>query len=107
VAPPGQHHLHLPPGPSQFIDAGLYSPGIPGQSHAAAFLMHNKNSPNAPNAGGPTQEGKPESFNIAPAIQYLNKIKSRYAEDQNTYKQFLDILQAYQKEQRPLPEVSP
>ncbi|KAF7327445.1 Histone deacetylase complex, SIN3 component [Mycena kentingensis (nom. inval.)] len=36
------------------------------------------------------------------AIQYLNKIKARYADDQTTYKQFLDILQAYQKEQKHL-----
>lgn len=32
------------------------------------------------------------------AIQYLNKIKARYNDDQDTYKQFLDILQTYQKE---------
>ncbi|KAG8219608.1 hypothetical protein J3R82DRAFT_562 [Butyriboletus roseoflavus] len=34
------------------------------------------------------------------AIQYLNKIKARYADDPDTYKQFLEILQTYQKEQR-------
>ena len=27
------------------------------------------------------------------AIQYFNKIKARYSDDPNTYKQFLDILQ--------------
>lgn len=32
------------------------------------------------------------------AIQYLNKIKARYNDDQDTYKQFLDILQTYQRE---------
>jgi paired amphipathic helix protein Sin3a len=32
------------------------------------------------------------------AIQYLNKIKARYNDDQDTYKQFLDILQTYKKE---------
>jgi Paired amphipathic helix repeat len=35
------------------------------------------------------------------AIQYLNKIKTRYPDDQNnTYKQFLEILQTYRKEQQ-------
>jgi paired amphipathic helix protein Sin3a len=35
------------------------------------------------------------------AILYLNKIKTRYADDQNnTYKQFLEILQTYRKEQK-------
>ncbi|KAI0315665.1 hypothetical protein OF83DRAFT_1061699 [Amylostereum chailletii] len=33
------------------------------------------------------------------AIQYLNKIKTRFPDDPNTYKQFLEILQAYRKEQ--------
>ena len=40
------------------------------------------------------------------AIQYLNKIKARYADDANTYKQFLDILQTYHKEQRHSHDVS-
>jgi len=40
------------------------------------------------------------------AIQYLNLIKARYNNDDNaTYKQFLDILQAYQKEQRSTSDV--
>lgn len=45
--------------------------------------------------GSPGQAGE---FNHA--IQYLKKIKLRYADDQATYKTFLEILQAYQKEQR-------
>lgn len=40
------------------------------------------------------------------AIQYLNKIKARYADDPDTYKQFLEILQTYQKEQRHIQDVS-
>ena len=40
------------------------------------------------------------------AIQYLNKIKARYADDPNTYKQFLDILHTYQKEQKHSHDVS-
>jgi paired amphipathic helix protein Sin3a len=39
------------------------------------------------------------------AVNYVNKIKQRFASDPDTYKQFLEILQTYQKEQRPIAEV--
>jgi hypothetical protein len=39
------------------------------------------------------------------AIQYLNKIKARYSDDPDKYKNFLEILQTYQKEQRGLNDV--
>ena len=50
--------------------------------------------------GGPGQAGE---FNHA--IQYLKKIKLRYADDQATYKTFLEILQTYQKGQGPSHDV--
>ena len=40
------------------------------------------------------------------AINYLSKIKNRFHDDQQTYKQFLEILQTYQKEQKHLHDVS-
>ena len=40
------------------------------------------------------------------AIQYLRKIKARYADDPDIYKQFLEILQVYQKAQRHIQDVS-
>ena len=46
----------------------------------------------------------PGEFNHA--IQRLNKIKARYADDPNTYKWFLDILQTYRKEQKHSHDVS-
>ncbi|KAJ7762381.1 histone deacetylase complex, SIN3 component [Mycena maculata] len=64
------------------------------QTAAAASFLGNLNNRN------PVEKQPPGEFNHA--IQYLNKIKARYADDPNTYKQFLDILQAYQKEQRHL-----
>ena len=81
----------------------MYSPGLPNpQTTAAASFLgtlhNNKGSVERPSHGGPGE------FNHA--IQYLNKIKSRYGDDPNTYKQFLDILQTYQKEQRHSHEVS-
>ncbi|KAJ7508513.1 histone deacetylase complex, SIN3 component [Mycena galericulata] len=64
------------------------------QTTAAASFLGNLNNRN------PVEKQPPGEFNHA--IQYLNKIKARYADDPNTYKQFLDILQAYQKEQKHL-----
>ncbi|KAJ3296647.1 Transcriptional regulatory protein sin3 [Rhizoclosmatium sp. JEL0117] len=39
------------------------------------------------------------------AISYVNKIKNRFSNDPDTYKQFLEILQTYQKESKPIQEV--
>ena len=72
---------------------------LPAQNQmAAAEHLNNLN-----NNGNKTVQVEKE-FNHA--IQYLNKIKARYADDQNTYKQFLDILQTYHKEQRHSHDVS-
>ncbi|KAF8226309.1 hypothetical protein L208DRAFT_1302590 [Tricholoma matsutake] len=65
------------------------------QTTAAASVLGNLN-----NNRNPVERQPPGEFNHA--IHYLNKIKARYADDANTYKQFLDILQTYQKEQRHL-----
>ncbi|KAI8461296.1 hypothetical protein BY996DRAFT_4573648 [Phakopsora pachyrhizi] len=46
---------------------------------------------------------KPLEFNHA--ITYVNKIKNRYAGDPKTYQTFLDILQTYQRDARPIQEV--
>lgn len=46
----------------------------------------------------------PVEFNHA--INYVNKIKTRFGNDPTTYKNFLEILQTYQKEQKPIKEVS-
>lgn len=45
----------------------------------------------------------PIEFNHA--INYVNKIKNRFANDPDVYKRFLEILQTYQKEQKPITEV--
>ncbi|KAK6462826.1 hypothetical protein DFJ63DRAFT_175977 [Scheffersomyces coipomensis] len=39
------------------------------------------------------------------AISYVNKIKTRFANQPDIYKQFLEILQTYQREQKPISEV--
>lgn len=47
---------------------------------------------------------KPLEFNHA--ITYVNKIKNRYSGDPKTYQTFLDILQTYQRDARPIQEVN-
>lgn len=49
------------------------------------------------------QEGGHIEFNHA--ITYVNKIKTRFANQPDIYKQFLEILQTYQREQKPIGEV--
>lgn len=75
----------------------VYSPG-PAQNPQMTAAEHLNNLNNNGN------NRVEEDFNHA--IQYLNKIKARYADDPNTYKQFLDILQTYHKEQRHSHDVS-
>ncbi|KAI9244121.1 hypothetical protein BDA99DRAFT_529472 [Phascolomyces articulosus] len=58
----------------------------------------------------PSSHEDPNSSRKAPvefnhAINYVNKIKNRFSGEPDTYKQFLEILQTYQKEQKPIQEV--
>ncbi|KAG6919038.1 hypothetical protein DXG01_009748 [Tephrocybe rancida] len=90
---PHVFNLH---GPQPPFDPS-FSPGFQNpQTTAAASVLGNMGSTNK----GPVEAQPAGEFNHA--IHYLNKIKARYSDDANTYKQFLDILQTYQKEQRHL-----
>jgi len=76
-----------------------YSPSFQNpQTAAAASVLGSLNNNRNPVDVQPSGE-----FNHA--IHYLNKIKSTYVDDPDIYKQFLDILQTYQKEQKQLQEV--
>jgi paired amphipathic helix protein Sin3a len=91
-------HIYQLPHTALPFDAN-YSPGFPTlPSTNAVALLGNLSNRN------PVESQSTGEFNHA--IQYLNKIKTRYSDDQNIYKQFLDILQAYQREQRHLQDVS-
>ncbi|TPX30813.1 hypothetical protein SmJEL517_g05719 [Synchytrium microbalum] len=82
AAPPARQPAHrpAPPAPaSNPVPAGPLSTGANGQSRGPVEFNH--------------------------AISYVNKIKTRYAHDADTYKQFLEVLQTYQKEQKPIQEV--
>lgn len=52
----------------------------------------------------PNTKGTP-MIEFNQAVNYVNKIKRRFASDPDTYKQFLEILQAYQKKQHPITKV--
>jgi paired amphipathic helix protein Sin3a len=76
-----------------------FSPGLQGttaSTTAAASFLGNLNNRNV-------EKQQAGEFNHA--IQYLNKIKARYSDDPDKYKNFLEILQTYQKEQRGLNDV--
>lgn len=56
-----------------------------------------------PKAPPEETERQPVEFNQA--ITYVNKIKSRFEKDERVYRQFLDILHQYRKEQKSIKEV--
>jgi paired amphipathic helix protein Sin3a len=94
-----------------FAVGSPFSPGIPGgptTNQAATFLGGLNAYGRAPIANDvPTGPGgKPQATDFNTAIQFLNQIKTRFTDDPNTYKQFLEILQSYQKDQRALQDVS-
>ncbi|CEP17572.1 hypothetical protein [Parasitella parasitica] len=51
------------------------------------------------------QEDRKAPVEFNHAIAYVNKIKNRFASQPDTYKKFLEILQTYQKDQKPIGEV--
>lgn len=52
------------------------------------------------------QEDRKAPVEFNHAITYVNKIKNRFAGQPDTYKKFLEILQTYQKDQKPIGEVA-
>ncbi|KEY68337.1 hypothetical protein S7711_01116 [Stachybotrys chartarum IBT 7711] len=79
------------------------------------------NTPNARSAHTPTPTSGPAAVNgnaanqaslerrgpveFNHAISYVNKIKNRFQDKPEIYKQFLEILQTYQREQKPIQDV--
>lgn len=96
VSVPPHTQQPLPPsGPStpsaaQFLASG----GLGGPSAAQTSAQPLQNRANAPMV----------EFNHA--IAFVNKIKNRFNSDPETYKQFLEILQTYQRDTRDIAEVS-
>ncbi|PLW07516.1 hypothetical protein PCANC_23520 [Puccinia coronata f. sp. avenae] len=67
----------------------------------------NRNPSPVPSSNPSTDQTKPavKPLEFNHAIAYVNKIKNRYASDPKTYQTFLDILQTYQRDARPIQEV--
>ncbi|CAN7983566.1 unnamed protein product, partial [Ixodes hexagonus] len=87
---------------SQAGQAPHGSPGSQGSfppSQGTNQALHGGASPLNPAA---SQASQPVEFNHA--INYVNKIKNRFQGQPDIYKQFLEILHTYQKEQRNLKE---
>ncbi|KAI1772684.1 hypothetical protein F4818DRAFT_425208 [Hypoxylon cercidicola] len=60
-------------------------------------------APNSGNQQANIEKRGPVEFNHA--ISYVNKIKNRFQDKPEIYKQFLEILQTYQREQKPIQDV--
>lgn len=107
MAPPGQVPFD-PNGPPGAFPPGQPPPNQTTQQQnaqvataaAASFLgnLPGGRQPPPPANSNAAQVDKDGNGQFNHAIQYLNKIKARYNDDQDTYKQFLDILQTYKKE---------
>ena len=76
-----------------------------GRPQAGASAGSGSSGPAAPTTSSSTaqQQRPPAEFNHA--INFVNKIKNRFTRRPDTYKSFLEILQTYQKEQRPIQDV--
>lgn len=104
--PPGSMNVHSYPS----LPHHVYSPHLQYMAHSPlpdshfSPAVHNQQTTAAANYLGnlngnrPAEKQPDDEFNHA--IQFLNKIKSRYSEDANVYQQFLSILHMHQKEHR-------
>ena len=81
-------------------------PGISGAAVAAqpAVVTASASAP-AVGAGGAAGAGPPGQMQQAHAIHYVTKIRNRFSQEPETYRQFLRILHTYQKEQKGIKEV--
>ncbi|CAO3597100.1 unnamed protein product [Absidia cylindrospora] len=99
------HHSHYngtPPPPQLSSSSIMSSTGLPTSSQ---YMSMGRPPTMPPLPTSPIQGGKRSPVEFNHAINYVNKIKNRFANEPDTYKQFLEILQTYQKEQKPIQEV--
>lgn len=81
-------------------------PSGPSTPSAAQFLASGGLSHGAQPAPQPQQGGnRAPILEFNHAITFVNKIKTRFNNDPETYKQFLEILQTYQRDTRDIAEV--
>ncbi|XP_017106008.2 paired amphipathic helix protein Sin3a isoform X1 [Drosophila bipectinata] len=91
-----------PPTPNSLNELSPHGGGAPG---AAQHNLHQIQQAHQSILLGETgQQNQPVEFNHA--ITYVNKIKNRFQNQPAKYKKFLEILHAYQKEQKGMKEGS-
>ena len=112
-SPAGARSVDYTPSPAQIMalqtpanisisgsGPGLPTPGAGTQANPASLQTPANSLPSG--AGGQGQNNQPVEFNHA--INYVNKIKHRFQGQPDVYKQFLEILHTYQKDQRAMKE---
>ncbi|GAA5899252.1 hypothetical protein JCM8208_001598 [Rhodotorula glutinis] len=116
---PKQDQLHLQSLPPAAASA-TQQPAV-ATTPGAASVLSSQMAPSAtaaaaaPSAAPPAAAASPDSqaqaaqarppMEFNHAINYVNKIKNRFAREPETYKAFLEILQTYQKEGRAIQDV--
>lgn len=75
------------------------------QPHQLPQFGHDNQQAQHQPALGHDQNNNGSQIEFNHAISYVNKIKTRFANQPDIYKQFLEILQTYQREQKPIGEV--
>ncbi|KAH4076899.1 hypothetical protein HBH70_137010 [Parastagonospora nodorum] len=80
----------------------ILSPSMENATPALGQVL-NGVAPGAQLGGVGAEKRGPVEFNHA--ISYVNKIKNRFASQPDIYKQFLEILQTYQRESKPIQDV--
>ncbi|KAI9280942.1 hypothetical protein BC943DRAFT_344353 [Umbelopsis sp. AD052] len=104
----GMPHMSQPPNIYHPLSTSQTSPGMRHQS--VQPQPPHPQPPSTPQQQQQQQQQQQAGGRRAPvefnhAINYVNKIKNRFSNEPDTYKQFLEILQTYQKEQKPIQEV--
>ncbi|CAM0137869.1 unnamed protein product [Umbelopsis sp. WA50703] len=99
----GMPHMSQPP-------SAIYHPlsttqTSPGMRHQSTQPPASQQQPQQPASHQGANGGRRAPVEFNHAINYVNKIKNRFSSEPDTYKQFLEILQTYQKEQKPIQEV--
>ncbi|XP_043644839.1 uncharacterized protein LOC122614338 isoform X2 [Drosophila teissieri] len=95
-----------PPTPNSLSELSPHggAGGGPGSGAAQHNLHHIQQAHQSILLGETGQQNQPVEFNHA--ITYVNKIKNRFQNQPAKYKKFLEILHAYQKEQKVMKEGS-
>lgn len=77
---------------------------IPAAANSGAFPNNTMIQPNN-NSAAAAAAAAPGQMQQAHAIHYVTKIRNRFSQEPETYRQFLKILHTYQKEQKGIKEV--